>query len=86
MIPVAIFLSLMIWVFHIPALSIVFGTIMVIILGVYLVVITKMIIGGEYAEFPMDSPILASLYLYIITLRMFLYIIMILGGGRGRRR
>ena len=86
MIPVVVFVCLMIWVFPIKVIIIVFAAIIVIVLGVYLVVITSMIIGHEYAEFPMDSPILASLYLYIITMRMFLYLIMILGGGGGKRR
>ena len=46
LVPVAIVLGLMLWVFYFKALIIVFAVIAIIIFGIYLVVITKMIIGG----------------------------------------
>ena len=54
----------------------------VIIYGIYLVIITKMIIGGELPGFPLDAPIIASLLLYIYIMRIFLYILTILGARR----
>lgn len=69
----------------IKALVYVYCALAVIIFGVYLVIITKSIIGGDFAEFPMDHPILASLFLYMYIMRIFLYILMILGLGGGRR-
>ena len=54
----------------------------VVIHGIYLVIITKMIIGGEIAGFPMDAPILASLLLYLYIMRIFLYILALAGIGR----
>lgn len=68
---------------NITALVYVYCSIAIIIFGIYLVIITKSIVGGDIAEFPMDHPILASLFLYMYIMRIFLYILMILGiGGR----
>lgn len=64
---------------HIPALTYVYCSLAIVVFGVYLVIITKLIIGGEYPGFPMDSPILASLFLYMYIMRIFLYILSILG-------
>ena len=75
----------MLWVFSFEALVIVFGVIAIIVFGIYLVIITKMIIGGDFAEFPLDTPILASLFLYIYTMRIFLYILLILAAGGGKK-
>ena len=85
LIPVLIVLSLMLWVFSFEALVIVFGVLAIIVFGIYLVIITKMIIGGDFAEFPLDTPILASLFLYIYTMRIFLYILLILAAGGGKK-
>jgi FtsH-binding integral membrane protein len=54
----------------------------VVIYGIYLVIITKFIIGGDYPEFPMDNYILASLFLYIYIMKMFLYILMIVARSK----
>ena len=67
---------------NIRALYYVYCSIIILIFGIYLVIITKSIIGGDIVEFPMDHPILASLFLYIYIMRIFLYILMILGAGR----
>ena len=48
LVPVAIVLGLMLWVFYFRALIIVFGVIAIIIFGIYLVIVTKMIIGGDF--------------------------------------
>ena len=56
-------------------LGIVLCVLGVIIYGVYLVIITKMIIGGQMAKFPLDSAIIASVFLYIYIMRIFLYIL-----------
>jgi FtsH-binding integral membrane protein len=55
----------------------------VIIYGIYLVFITKMIIGNENMDgFPMDNYILASLFLYIYIIKMFLMILRIVANSR----
>jgi len=51
----------------------------VIIYGIYLVILTKMIIGDKMGGFPLDSAIIASVFLYIYIIRMFLYILIIVG-------
>ena len=66
----------------IPALIYVYCSLAIVIFGIYLVIITKMIIGGDYPGFPMDSPILASLFLYMYIMRIFLYILAIVGVKR----
>lgn len=50
----------------------------VVVYGIYLVIITKMIIGGEIEGFPLDAPIIASLLLYIYIMRIFMYILVLL--------
>ena len=60
---------------RIPMLGIVLCVLGVIVYGVYLVIITKMIIGGQMAKFPLDSAIIASVFLYIYIMRIFLYIL-----------
>ncbi len=54
----------------------------VIIYGIYLVIITKMIIGGEFAEFPMDNYIIASILLYIYIVKIFMMILKIVAISR----
>jgi FtsH-binding integral membrane protein len=54
----------------------------VIIYGIYIVMITKMIIGGEIEGFPMDNYIIASLLLYIYIIKMFLMILRIVANAR----
>ena len=54
----------------------------VIIYGIYLVILTKLIIGDKMGGFPLDSAIIASVFLYIYIIRMFLYILVILGRAR----
>jgi FtsH-binding integral membrane protein len=49
----------------------------VIIYGIYLVIITKMIIGGEFVDFPMDNYIIASILLYIYIVKIFMMILRI---------
>jgi len=46
------------------------------------VIVTKRIIGGDIGEFPMDHPIMASLFLYLYIMRIFMYILMIFGAGK----
>ena len=67
---------------NIPALIYVYCTLAIVIFGIYLVIITKAIIGGDIAAFPMDHPILASLFLYLYIMRIFMYILMIFGAKR----
>ena len=85
LIPVLIVLCLMSFFFYLPWLTVAICSIAIVIFGIYLVFITKMIIGGEMEGFPLDTAILASLFLYIYTMRIFLYILMILGAGGGRK-
>lgn len=65
-----------------PALINVYCALAIVIFGIYLVIITKMIIGGEMGEFPMDHPILASLFLYMYIMRIFYYLLIILGSKK----
>ena len=54
----------------------------VVIYGIYLVIITKMIIGDKMGGFPLDSYIIASVFLYIYIIRMFLYILALVASGK----
>lgn len=54
----------------------------VIIYGIYLVIITKMIIGGEIGDFPMDNYVIASLFLYIYIIKIFTMILRIVANSR----
>ena len=63
-------------------LVMVYCGLVVTIYGIYLVIITKLIIGGDYPEFPMDNYILASLFLYIYIMKMFMYILMIVARSK----
>lgn len=54
----------------------------VIIYGIYLVFITKLILGGELGDFPMDNYIIASLFLYIYIIKMFLMILRIVANAK----
>ena len=65
-----------------PALIYVYCSLIILILSIYLVFITKMIIGGDFPEFPIDNYILASLFLYLYIMRIFMYILMILGARK----
>ena len=64
-----------------PAIFTIICCLGVLIYGIYLVFVTKMVIGGEIPGFPMDAPIIASLLLYIYITRIFLMIL----GSFGRR-
>lgn len=66
----------------IPALIYIYCGLAIVIFGIYLVIITKSIIGGEIGEFPMDHPILASLFLYMYIMRIFYYLLLILGSKK----
>lgn len=58
----------------------------VIIYGIYLIFITKMIIGGEMGEgFPMDNYVIASLLLYVYIIKIFLMILRIVANSKGGR-
>lgn len=67
---------------NIPALINIYCALAIVIFGIYLVIITKSIIGGDIAEFPMDHPILASLFLYMYIMRIFYYLLIILGSKK----
>jgi len=54
----------------------------VVIYGIYLVIITKMIIGNDLGGFPLDSSIIASVFLYIYIIRMFLYILALVASAK----
>ena len=54
----------------------------VIIYGIYLVIITKMIIGGEIGDFPMDNYVIASLFLYTYIIKIFTMILRIVANAR----
>jgi len=65
---------------HMSSLVIILCVLGVIIYGIYLVIITKMIIGNEIAGFPLDAPIIASLLLYVYIIRIFIYILVLFRG------
>jgi len=67
-----------------PVMISIYCGLAVIIYGIYLVVITKMIIGGDndMVAFPLDNYIIASLFLYIYIMRMFLFILRIVANAR----
>ncbi len=67
---------------RIPILLVVICALGVIIYGIYLVIITKMIIGDELGGFPLDSAIIASVFLYIYIMRLFLYLLTIIAALR----
>ncbi len=69
-----------------PALICVYCGLAVIIYGIYLVMITKMIIGNELGGFPMDNYVIASLLLYIYIVKIFMMILRILAISKGGRR
>ena len=81
-VPLALVIGIMSIFFYFPVLIYVFCSLAILIFGIYLVILTKMIIGGDIAEFPMDAPILASLFLYLYIMRIFLYILMIFGAAK----
>ena len=64
---------------YMPILAVIISALLVVIYGIYLVIMTKMIIGKEVPGFPMDSPILASVILYMYIMKMFLRILVIIG-------
>jgi protein lifeguard len=68
--------------FYFPVLIYVYCSLLIVIFGIYLVILTKMVIGGGVAEFPMDNPILASLFLYLYIMRIFMYILIMFGARR----
>lgn len=61
-----------------PVMISIYCGLAVILYGIYLVVITKIIISGELGElFPMDSYIVSSLFMYIYILMIFALILKI---------
>jgi len=46
------------------------------------VIDTQLIIGGKRLQLSMDEYVVGALLLYIDIIQIFLYILMILGGGR----
>lgn len=60
---------------YMPLLYVLLCVLGLVIYGIYLVIITKMIIGNELGGFPLDSPIIASVFLYIYIMRIFLYLL-----------
>ena len=54
----------------------------IIIFGIYIIIDTKMIIGGERFEISYDDYIFAAMILYIDIIRLFLYILAMLKGSR----
>lgn len=67
---------------HNEKLLMVYLAIGVVIYGIYLVILTKLIIGGKMGGFPLDSSIIASVFLYIYIIRMFLYILALVARAR----
>lgn len=78
----ALVLGVMSFFYYFPAMVYVYCSLCIVIFGIYLVIITKMIIGGDIDEFPMDHPIMASLFLYLYIMRIFMYILIMLGAKR----
>ena len=78
----ALVIGIMSIFFYFPVLIYVYCSLMILVFGIYLVIITKMIIGGEMLQFPLDRPIMASLFLYLYIMRIFLYILLIFGAGK----
>jgi FtsH-binding integral membrane protein len=60
---------------YMPLLYVLICVLGLVIYGIYLVIITKMIIGNELGGFPLDSPIIASVFLYIYIMRIFIYLL-----------
>ena len=67
---------------RLPVLIFVLCGLGLIIYGIYLVIITKMIIDNSLGGFPLDSAIIASVFLYIYIMRIFLYILALLGAAK----
>ena len=61
-----------------PIMINIYCGIAVLVYGIYIIFMTKMIIGGEDGlGFPMDNYYIASLFLYIYIIKMFLMILRI---------
>ncbi len=67
---------------NIPAMTVVWCSLAVAVFGIYLVIMTKFIIGEGVEGFPLDAPILASLFLYLYIMRIFLYILIAVGASK----
>jgi protein lifeguard len=65
-----------------PVMIMIYCGLAVIVYGIYLVIITKMIIGGEIGDFPMDNYIIASILLYIYIIKIFMMILRIVALAR----
>lgn len=66
-----------------PILYSLYCTLGAIIAGILLVIDTQMIVGGERAfQISMDDYVLGALILYVDIVRLFLYILRAMGGGR----
>lgn len=54
-----------------------------IVAGILLIIDTQMIVGGERAiQISMDDYVLGALILYVDIVRLFLYILRAMGGGK----
>ena len=67
---------------NIPAMTVVWCSLAVAVFAMYLVIMTKFIIGDGVDGFPLDAPILASLFLYLYIMRIFLYILIAVGASK----
>lgn len=66
-----------------PILYSLYCTFGAIIAGILLIIDTQMIVGGERAfQISMDDYVLGALILYVDIVRLFLYILRAMGGGR----
>lgn len=60
--------------------TLVIGSVMAIIMGIYLVIDTQMIVGGTHSiQMSPEEYVFAAINLYLDIINMFLYILMILG-------
>jgi len=77
------FLVLMVALFSpTPVMISIYCGLGVMIYGIYLIFITKMIIGDELPGFPMDNYIIASIFLYIYIIKIFLLILRIVANSK----
>lgn len=77
-----LFLGIFSWIAWTPFLNILYCSLGIILFGIYIVIDTQLIIGGKSFQLSMDDYVVGALLLYIDIIQIFLYILMILGGGR----
>jgi FtsH-binding integral membrane protein len=77
-----LFLGIFSWIAWTPFLNTLYCSLGLILFGIYIVIDTQLIMGGKRFQLSMDDYVVGALLLYIDIIQIFLYILMILGGGR----